>query len=206
MNACWYHGNGLYIMTTEAVIPSLYPSHCGAGISEKRKSWHCSHIQYCCFLYKTYYNLWKAIFNMYMPSYNHSQSKLFNASVCRVEEWLLVSVAAPTCTLAPLWALLGHSSCHALVCCGKVVILEYHTSGKVSWAHQFVEGEFFGGCIPTVENTHSNSLSWQRWVRLHLVDRAVQDEYSILPYSFITGILGNVFVYSVTSLHSFPSH
>ncbi|MBW00215.1 GTPase RhebL1, partial [Eschrichtius robustus] len=39
---------------------------------------------------------------------------------------------------------------------------------------------------------------------LHLVDTAGQDEYSILPYSFIIGVHGYVLVYSVTSLHRLP--
>lgn len=36
-----------------------------------------------------------------------------------------------------------------------------------------------------------------------LVSVSCQDEYSILPYSFIIGVHGYVLVYSVTSLHRY---
>uniref|UniRef100_A0A2K5PWE8 RHEB like 1 n=1 Tax=Cebus imitator TaxID=2715852 RepID=A0A2K5PWE8_CEBIM len=86
----------------------------------------------------------------------------------------------------------------------KVVILGYRSVGKTSLAHQFVEGEFVEGYDPTVENTYSKILTLGKdEFHLHLVDTAGQDEYSILPYSFIIGVHGYVLVYSVTSLHSF---
>ncbi|XP_029412290.1 GTPase RhebL1 isoform X3 [Nannospalax galili] len=76
--------------------------------------------------------------------------------------------------------------------------------GKTSLAHQFVEGEFLEGYDPTVENTYSKIVTLGKdEFHLHLVDTAGQDEYSILPYSFIIGVHGYVLVYSVTSLHSF---
>nr|XP_042120965.1 GTPase RhebL1 isoform X3 [Peromyscus maniculatus bairdii] len=86
----------------------------------------------------------------------------------------------------------------------KVAILGYRSVGKTSLAHQFVEGEFLEGYDPTVENTFSKTVTLgQDEFHLHLVDTAGQDEYSILPYSFIIGVHGYVLVYSVTSLHSF---
>ncbi|XP_019790061.1 GTPase RhebL1 isoform X5 [Orcinus orca] len=84
----------------------------------------------------------------------------------------------------------------------KVVILGYRSVGKTSLAHQFVEGEFLEGYDPTVENTYSKIVTLGKdEFHLHLVDTAGQDEYSILPYSFIIGVHGYVLVYSVTSLH-----
>ncbi|XP_027805694.2 GTPase RhebL1 isoform X2 [Marmota monax] len=86
----------------------------------------------------------------------------------------------------------------------KVVILGYRSVGKTSLAHQFVKGEFLEGYDPTVENTYSKIVTLGKdEFHLHLVDTAGQDEYSILPYSFIIGVHGYVLVYSVTSLHSF---
>ncbi|KAB1269818.1 GTPase RhebL1 [Camelus dromedarius] len=86
----------------------------------------------------------------------------------------------------------------------KVVILGYRSVGKTSLAHQFVEGEFLEGYDPTVENTYSKIVTLGKdEFHLQLVDTAGQDEYSILPYSFIIGVHGYVLVYSVTSLHSF---
>ncbi|XP_030691053.1 GTPase RhebL1 isoform X2 [Globicephala melas] len=87
----------------------------------------------------------------------------------------------------------------------KVVILGYRSVGKTSLAHQFVEGEFLEGYDPTVENTYSKIVTLGKdEFHLHLVDTAGQDEYSILPYSFIIGVHGYVLVYSVTSLHRLP--
>ncbi|XP_020947253.1 GTPase RhebL1 isoform X2 [Sus scrofa] len=87
----------------------------------------------------------------------------------------------------------------------KVVILGYRSVGKTSLAHQFVEGEFLEDYDPTVENTYSKIVTLGKdEFHLHLVDTAGQDEYSILPYSFIIGVHGYVLVYSVTSLHRLP--
>lgn len=86
----------------------------------------------------------------------------------------------------------------------KVVILGYRSVGKTSLAHQFVESEFLEEYDPTVENTYNKIVTLGKdEFHLHLVDTAGQDEYSILPYSFIIGVHGYVLVYSVTSLHSF---
>ncbi|KAG8509108.1 GTPase RhebL1 [Galemys pyrenaicus] len=87
-------------------------------------------------------------------------------------------------------------------------------TGKTSLAHQFVEDEFLEGYDPTVENTYREIVTLGKdEFHLHLMDTVVnldvgvsvscQDEYSILPYSFIIGVHGYVLVYSVTSLHSF---
>lgn len=77
-------------------------------------------------------------------------------------------------------------------------------TGKTSLAHQFVESEFLEEYDPTVENTYNKIVTLGKdEFHLHLVDTAGQDEYSILPYSFIIGVHGYVLVYSVTSLHSF---
>uniref|UniRef100_H0XNG7 RHEB like 1 n=1 Tax=Otolemur garnettii TaxID=30611 RepID=H0XNG7_OTOGA len=88
-----------------------------------------------------------------------------------------------------------------LVCYRKVVILGYHSVGK-TLAHQFVERKFLESYDLTVENTYSKIVTLGK-VEFYLhVDTAKQDKYSILLYSFITGVHGYVLVYSVT-LHSF---
>lgn len=49
---------------------------------------------------------------------------------------------------------------------------------------------------------YPNSLCHLNGVALNThVSVSCQDEYSILPYSFIIGVHGYVLVYSVTSLH-----
>ncbi|KYO41938.1 GTPase RhebL1 isoform X3 [Alligator mississippiensis] len=86
----------------------------------------------------------------------------------------------------------------------KVVILGYRSVGKTSLAHQFVEGEFLECYDPTVESTYNKMLVLGKdEFHLQLVDTAGQDEYTILPHSFVIGIHGYVLVYSVTSLRSF---
>uniref|UniRef100_A0A8C6VAT6 RHEB like 1 n=1 Tax=Naja naja TaxID=35670 RepID=A0A8C6VAT6_NAJNA len=86
----------------------------------------------------------------------------------------------------------------------KVVILGYRSVGKTSLAHQFVDGEFLECYDPTVESTYNKMLMVGKdEFHLQLVDTAGQDEYTILPHSFIIGIHGYVLVYSVTSLRSF---
>uniref|UniRef100_A0A8C6VAU7 RHEB like 1 n=1 Tax=Naja naja TaxID=35670 RepID=A0A8C6VAU7_NAJNA len=75
---------------------------------------------------------------------------------------------------------------------------------KTSLAHQFVDGEFLECYDPTVESTYNKMLMVGKdEFHLQLVDTAGQDEYTILPHSFIIGIHGYVLVYSVTSLRSF---
>uniref|UniRef100_A0A8C7E959 GTPase RhebL1 n=1 Tax=Nothoprocta perdicaria TaxID=30464 RepID=A0A8C7E959_NOTPE len=86
----------------------------------------------------------------------------------------------------------------------KVVLLGYRAVGKTSLAHQFVEGKFLDSYDPTVESTYSKMVVVGKdEFHLQLVDTAGQDEYTILPHSFVIGIHGYVLVYSVTSLRSF---
>ncbi|NXE17210.1 REBL1 GTPase, partial [Lophotis ruficrista] len=100
--------------------------------------------------------------------------------------------------------------------------------GKTSLAHQFVEGTFVECYEPTVESTYNKMVVVGKdEFQLQLVDTAgwvrlgggcgvgegllapqpalpsSQDEYSILPHSFVIGVHGYVLVYSVTSLRSF---
>ncbi|XP_055553148.1 GTPase RhebL1 isoform X2 [Falco cherrug] len=86
----------------------------------------------------------------------------------------------------------------------KVLILGYRAVGKTSLAHQFVEGKFVECYEPTVESTYNKMVVVGKdEFQLQLVDMAGQDEYTILPHSFVIGIHGYVLVYSVTSLRSF---
>ncbi|KAM4644157.1 GTPase RhebL1 isoform 1-T1 [Amazona ochrocephala] len=86
----------------------------------------------------------------------------------------------------------------------KVLILGYRAVGKTSLAHQFLEGKFVECYEPTVESTYNKMVVLGKdEFQLQLVDTAGQDEYSILPHSFVIGIHGYVLVYSVTSLRSF---
>ncbi|XP_074905548.1 GTPase RhebL1 isoform X2 [Buteo buteo] len=86
----------------------------------------------------------------------------------------------------------------------KVLILGYRAVGKTSLAHQFVEGKFVECYEPTVESTYNKMVVVGKdEFQLQLVDTAGQDEYTILPHSFVIGIHGYVLVYSVTSLQSF---
>ncbi|XP_066474225.1 GTPase RhebL1 [Tiliqua scincoides] len=86
----------------------------------------------------------------------------------------------------------------------KVVILGYRSVGKTSLAHQFIDGEFLECYDPTVESTYNKMVVVGKdEFHLQLVDTAGQDEYTILPHSFIIGIHGYVLVYSVSSLKSF---
>ncbi|NXO11893.1 REBL1 GTPase, partial [Oriolus oriolus] len=86
----------------------------------------------------------------------------------------------------------------------KVLILGYRAVGKTSLAHQFVEGKFVECYEPTVESTYNKVVVVGKdEFQLQLVDTAGQDEYTILPHSFVIGIHGYVLVYSVTSVRSF---
>ncbi|XP_040474846.1 GTPase RhebL1 [Falco naumanni] len=85
----------------------------------------------------------------------------------------------------------------------KVLILGYRAVGKTSLAHQFVEGKFVECYEPTVESTYNKMVVVGKdEFQLQLVDTAGQDEYTILPHSFVISIHGYV-LYSVTSLRSF---
>ncbi|XP_051015390.1 GTPase RhebL1 isoform X1 [Acomys russatus] len=100
----------------------------------------------------------------------------------------------------------------------KVAILGYRSVGFLCLSLAVLELIYRPGCWP---GTHRNPpaclpilsagiKAYSKTVtlgkdefHLHLVDTAGQDEYSILPYSFIIGVHGYVLVYSVTSLRSF---
>ncbi|MEE6518904.1 hypothetical protein FKM82_030224 [Ascaphus truei] len=86
----------------------------------------------------------------------------------------------------------------------KVVILGYCSVGKSSLALQFVKGDFNEDYDPTIQNTWSKTLviGFDEY-DLQLMDTAGQDEYSLMPHSFVLCIHGYVLVYSVTSLKSF---
>ncbi|XP_064899851.1 GTPase RhebL1 isoform X1 [Columba livia] len=76
--------------------------------------------------------------------------------------------------------------------------------GKTSVAHQFVEGKFVECYEPTVESTYNNMVMVGKdEFQLQQVDTAGQDEYTILPHSFVIGTHGYILVYSVTSLRGF---
>ncbi|XP_075054128.1 GTPase RhebL1 [Mixophyes fleayi] len=86
----------------------------------------------------------------------------------------------------------------------KVVMLGYPSVGKSSLAQQFVSGEFPTQYEPTIENTWSKTfvLGTDEF-ELDVVDTSGQDEYSLLPQSFIFGIHGYIVVYSVACSRSF---
>ncbi|KAK2516399.1 hypothetical protein Q9233_013690 [Columba guinea] len=76
--------------------------------------------------------------------------------------------------------------------------------GKTSLAHQFVEGKFVECYEPTVESSYNEMVVVGKdEFQLQLVDTAGQDEYTILPHSFVIGTHGYILVYSVTPLRSF---
>ncbi|XP_018417378.1 PREDICTED: GTPase RhebL1 [Nanorana parkeri] len=86
----------------------------------------------------------------------------------------------------------------------KVVMLGYPSVGKSSLALQFIKGDFPTDYEPTIENTWSKTfvLGTDEF-ELDVVDTAGQDEYSLLPQSFIFGIHGYIVVYSVACSRSF---
>ncbi|XP_064494783.1 GTPase RhebL1 [Pseudopipra pipra] len=76
--------------------------------------------------------------------------------------------------------------------------------GKTSLAHQFVEGKFVECYEPTVESTYNKVVVRGCCPPAPPASPATtQDEYTILPHSFIIGLHGHILVYSVTSLRSF---
>ncbi|GAB0201482.1 GTPase RhebL1 [Grus japonensis] len=87
----------------------------------------------------------------------------------------------------------------------RVLILGYRgvaprfcPPGKTSLAQQFV------GCYePTVESTYKMVVMGKDEFQLQVVDTAGQDEYTILPHSFVIGIRNYVLAYSVPSLQTF---
>ncbi|KAM3933641.1 GTPase RhebL1 [Leptodactylus fuscus] len=86
----------------------------------------------------------------------------------------------------------------------KVVMLGYPSVGKSSLAIQFTKGEFSKQYEPTIENTWSKTFTLGDDVfELDVVDTAGQDEYSLVPHSFMIGIHGYIVVYSVACGRSF---
>ncbi|KAM4701808.1 GTPase RhebL1 [Discoglossus pictus] len=86
----------------------------------------------------------------------------------------------------------------------KVAMLGYPTVGKSSLAVQFVKGEFSKEYDPTFENTWSKTfVLGNDEFELDVFDTAGQNEYSLIPQSFIFGIHGYIVVYSVACARSF---
>ncbi|XP_073419572.1 GTPase RhebL1 [Dendrobates tinctorius] len=86
----------------------------------------------------------------------------------------------------------------------RVVMLGYPSVGKSSLALQFVKGDFPKDYEPTIENTWSKKFRLGNdEFELDVVDTAGQDEYSLIPHSFIFGIHGYIVVYSVACPRSF---
>ncbi|XP_075706323.1 GTPase RhebL1 isoform X2 [Rhinoderma darwinii] len=87
----------------------------------------------------------------------------------------------------------------------KVVMLGYPSVGKSSLAIQFIKGDFPKDYEPTIENTWSKTfVLGNDEFELDVVDTAGQDEYSLLPQSFIFGIHGYIVVYSVACARRMP--
>ncbi|KAG8585863.1 hypothetical protein GDO81_005176 [Engystomops pustulosus] len=86
----------------------------------------------------------------------------------------------------------------------KVVMLGYPSVGKSSLALQFINGDFPKEYEPTIENSWSKTfVLGNDEFELDVVDTAGQDEYSLIPQSFIFGIHGYIVVYSVACARSF---
>lgn len=86
----------------------------------------------------------------------------------------------------------------------KIAVMGFRSVGKSSLTIQFVDNQFVDSYDPTIENTFSKvmKISGQEY-QLDLIDTAGQDEYSLVPTSYIMNIDGYVLVYSVTSAKSF---
>ncbi|KAG8428911.1 hypothetical protein GDO86_018895 [Hymenochirus boettgeri] len=77
-------------------------------------------------------------------------------------------------------------------------MLGYSSVGKSSLALHFIKGDFPEDYEPTLENNWSKTfVMGGEEFELEVVDTAGQDEYSLLPQSFIIGIHGYIVVYSV---------
>ncbi|KAM8977802.1 GTPase RhebL1 [Pelodytes ibericus] len=86
----------------------------------------------------------------------------------------------------------------------KVVMLGYPAVGKSSLAVHFVNGEFPKTYEPTIENTWSKKfVLGNDEFELDVFDTAGQDEYSLVPQSYVFGIHGYIVVYSVGCARSF---
>lgn len=85
----------------------------------------------------------------------------------------------------------------------KIAIMGFRSVGKSSITIQFVENQFVDSYDPTIENTFSKTVKIRgQDYQLDLIDTAGQDEYSLVPQSYIMNIDGYVLVYSVTSYKS----
>nr|ACO15063.1 GTP-binding protein Rheb precursor [Caligus clemensi] len=82
----------------------------------------------------------------------------------------------------------------------KIALMGAVSVGKSSLAIQFVQGQFVDGYEPTIENTFTKTVKINRQeYEICLVDTAGQNEYSIFPLEYSTGIDGYVLVYSIDS-------
>jgi len=85
----------------------------------------------------------------------------------------------------------------------KIAIMGFRSVGKSSITIQFVENQFVDSYDPTIENTFTKTVKIRGVeYELELVDTAGQDEYSLLPQSYVMNIDGYILVYSVTSVKS----
>merc|ERR1712150_466849 len=86
----------------------------------------------------------------------------------------------------------------------KLAIMGFRSVGKSSLSIQFVEGQFVDSYDPTIENTFHTKLKHKGQEHtIDLVDTAGQDEYTMLPQSYVIDNHGYILVYSVTSRKSF---
>lgn len=86
----------------------------------------------------------------------------------------------------------------------KLAIMGFRSVGKSSLSIQFVEGQFVDSYDPTIENTFHTKLKHKgQEYTIDLVDTAGQDEYTMLPQSYVIDNHGYILVYSVTSRKSF---
>lgn len=86
----------------------------------------------------------------------------------------------------------------------KIALMGFRSVGKSSLTIQFVDGQFVDSYDPTIENTFSKDVNIRgQAYELKLVDTAGQDEYSIIPQSYVMDIHGYILVYSITSNKSF---
>ncbi|KZF22378.1 rheb small monomeric GTPase-like protein RhbA [Xylona heveae TC161] len=86
----------------------------------------------------------------------------------------------------------------------KIAIVGSRSVGKSSLTVQFVDGHFVESYYPTIENTFSRVITYNRQdYATEIIDTAGQDEYSILNSKHFIGVHGYMLVYSVASKQSF---
>ena len=86
----------------------------------------------------------------------------------------------------------------------KIAVMGSRSVGKSSLAIQFAQGQFVDSYDPTIENTFNKTMKIQgQEYEVLVVDTAGQDEYSIFPTQYTTGIDGYVLVYSIDNEKSF---